>query len=475
MDNKKLQLSITILSILFCNLTYAEISKNIFIRQEQRDEALEKQNIPSDVHVNLQEQSTQDQKEIKPLSSLENESPCFDIQQIILTGEDAAQFRLALYRALKELKFKQGMCLGAESVNRIMTVTQNKIIDAGYTTTRILAAPQDLKSGKLALTVIPGRIRSIKFDENNAEQTHVERIKDSNNIMPLSAGDILNLRKIEQGLENLKRLPTVEADIQIVPADLPNESDVVIKWQQKTYPFRMSLSADNSGSKSTGRFQGSATLSIDHPLHLSDLLYISYSHDLADQTAHTDMDGHHVRGGTEGYTIYYSAPYKNWLFSIDTGNNEYQQAVAGDSQVYNYSGESETTNATLSRLLYRDAHRKTTVHAGGWTRASKNYIDDTEIEVQRRRTAGWQAGFEHTEYLGAAVISANINYKRGTGAFNALDAPEEEFGEGTHLMKLFTADLGLSYPFTVNDQSLIYSLDIRSQWNKTPLVTNDQF
>ncbi|OUY06104.1 hemin transporter [Acinetobacter populi] len=465
---------VTVLTV--CILTHlayaADPATDALIRQQQRDAALEKQMQP-DVHVSLQEQKLQ--KQDISLQFPQQETPCFNIKNMVLTGDDAQTFRFYLYSALKELKFKSGMCLGAGSINQIMTVAQNKIIDAGYTTTRILAAPQNLTSGKLRLTVIPGRIRTIKFDENNIEQTHVNRIKDSHNVMPFSAGDILNLRQIEQGLENLKRLPTVEADIEIVPADLPNESDIIIKWQQRTYPFRMSLSADNSGSDSTGRFQGSATLSIDHPLHLSDLFYVTYSRDLADRQEYTDIEGNHAGSGTNGYTVYYSAPYKNWLFSIDSGKNKYHQAVAGDSQVYTYSGESKTSNATLSRLVYRDAHRKTTVNAGMWLRSSRNYIDDTEIEIQRRRTAGWQIGLEHSEYIGAAMMNASINYKRGTGAWNALTAPEEQFGEGTHLMQILNADLGLSYPFKVNEQLFIYTLGIRSQWNQTPLVSNDQF
>ena len=30
---------------------------------------------------------------------------------------------------------------------------------------------------------------------------------------------------------------------------------------------------------------------------------------------------------------------------------------------------------------------------------SHNYINDTEIEVQRRRTAGWEVGLNHTNTL----------------------------------------------------------------------------
>ncbi|PSD22802.1 hypothetical protein C7E12_22645, partial [Stenotrophomonas maltophilia] len=38
-------------------------------------------------------------------------------------------------------------------------------------------------------------------------------------------------------------------------------------------------------------------------------------------------------------------------------------------------------------------------YARGWQRESKNYIDDTEIEVQRRRTAGWELGLTHKQFI----------------------------------------------------------------------------
>ena len=42
----------------------------------------------------------------------------------------------------------------------VMARIQNAIIARGFVTTRILARPQDLKTGTLVLTV-PGRIRDI--------------------------------------------------------------------------------------------------------------------------------------------------------------------------------------------------------------------------------------------------------------------------------------------------------------------------
>ena len=52
------------------------------------------------------------------------------------------------------------------------------------------------------------------------------------------------------------------------------ETDVVIAYKQ-SLPFHLTLGLDDSGSKATGRLQGSATFSWDNVLTLNDMFYIS--------------------------------------------------------------------------------------------------------------------------------------------------------------------------------------------------------
>ena len=102
----------------------------------------------------------------------------------------------------------------------------------------------------------------------------------------------MNLRDLEQGLENLKRIPTAETDIQIVPVDgVPNQSTVRVKWQQRLLPYRLNVGMDDSGSKATGKYQGNITFSADNPLGLSDLFYVNYGHSIGNVPNETDSTG----------------------------------------------------------------------------------------------------------------------------------------------------------------------------------------
>ena len=69
----------------------------------------------------------------------------------------------------------------------------------------------------------------------------------------------------------------------------------------------------------------------------------------------------------------------------------------------------------------------------------------------------------------------SLAWRRGTGAFGALRAPEEKFDEGTSRFRIATAELGLNAPFQFGAQKLRYTGLWRAQWNRSPLTQQDQF
>lgn len=432
------------------------------IRQQQRDQALEKQlqSAPT-VQTGLEKQ-LQTQPQLQYLKS-NSEDVCFPIKKFILQGDDARQFTFAMRSVTQGEHNIIGRCIGVQGLNQALDLIQNSIISHGYVTSRMLLPQQNIASGEVRLQVIAGKVDQIKFASGTSKRAH------KFNALPLKSGDILNIRDIEQGLENFKRVPTVEADFKIKPSEQhsePGYSDLELAWQQSK-PYRIHLGVDDAGSKSTGKYQGTATLSLDNLLTANDLFYGSYNHDLG--------GGDSGERGTDGYYLSYSIPFGYWLFNTSYSKSDYNQTVAGASESYEYSGKSKLIGADLSRVLYRDAKRKTTATVGGWYRESQNYINDTEIEVQRRKTAGWKASLDHTEYFSAATLSGNVTYKRGTGAFNAMRAPEEEFGEAYTHVGILQANASLQVPFKVGQQSLQYLAEWRTQYSKKPLTPQDRF
>lgn len=433
----------------------------------ERDAAEQRRAQERETRLREQQERTPDVRLPTPAAAVAqslpvSETPCFTIRQVELRGEDAARFGW-LQGALDGPEGRDsplGKCLGAKGINLVLQRAQDALVARGFVTSRVLAVPQDLSSGNLVLTVLPGRIRAIRFAEP------VDPRATAWNAVPARPGDILNLRDIEQALENFKRVPSAEADIQIVPADQPGQSDLLITYKQG-FPFRLALSADDSGTKGSGKYQSGVTLSYDNWWTLNDLFYISLNHDLG--------GGDTGPRGTQGTTLHYSVPLGYWALGTSLSRSSYYQTVAGASQDYTYSGTSSNAELKLSQLVYRDASRKTTASLKAFARQSQNFIDDTEVQVQRRAVGGWELGIGHKEFVGPATLEGNLAYKRGTGAFGSLPAPEEAFGEGSSRFALLSADASLSLPFKLGDQRWRYNGNWRAQFHRTPLTPQDRF
>nr|WP_174849680.1 ShlB/FhaC/HecB family hemolysin secretion/activation protein [Yersinia artesiana] len=420
------------------------------IHQQERQRALEERLAPSTPDVRLSAPSASVGRITFPA-----EKPCFVIELVAVSGTEPLPRWLPLQRLADQA---QNQCLGAKGINLLMGQLQNRLIDHGYVTTRVLAPQQDLNSGILALQVVPGKIRQVTLTPDS--DRHVTLFS----AFPARPGNVLDLRDIEQGLENLQRVPTVQASMELIPGSAPGETDIALNWQQSKM-WRLAASLDDSGTRSTGRYQGGATLFLDNPLSLSDLFYVSAGGSIKN------------RGdkGTNNLTGHYSLPFGYWTAGITASSYDYHQTVAGLNGDYSYRGESENVTLQLSRLLHRNASQKTTFTYDVLTRSSKNYINDTEVEVQRRRTSAWRIGLEHRHFISQATLDAGISYQRGTRWFGAMPAQEEYVGEATALSKILRLNAQLDIPFAIQKQNFHYNLQYQRQSTNTPLTPQDQF
>ena len=344
-------------------------------------------------------------------------------------------------------------------------------------TTRVLVQNQNLKSGNLFLTLIPGRIDQITaVDIKASRPIYVDsRLNSGGNpanfapAMPMRSGDLLNVRDIEQALENFKRVPTADADFSIAPSSrmsTPGYSDIQVKWQQDKR-WRLSASVDDSGQESTGVYQGNVTLSLDNPTWHNDLLYLSYNHDL--------YGGNDKNDGSWGYNVGYVLPIDNTQLTLTHSGYNYDQTVAGANQDYVYSGESYNTEALVSHLVHRDNHSKTYLKAGGYAKQQNNYIDDTEVEVQRRRTAGYKAGIGYETIIGQTQWIGDVIYQRGTAAFNAISPPEALFNEGSARAGIIKTNIDVNQPIKLADKALNYHAAFKGQYATEALTPNERF
>ncbi|ECC5188520.1 ShlB/FhaC/HecB family hemolysin secretion/activation protein [Salmonella enterica] len=420
------------------------------LHQQARQKALEQQLTPLSPSVRLPSSSGKGYPSGFPV-----ESPCFVIHRVQLTGAEALPHWLPLSALTRRA---EGQCLGSGGVNLLVRQLQDRIASHGWVTTRVMVPAQDLKRGVLYLQIVPGRVGQVRLASGSSRYIRLW------SAMPAHHGDLFDLRAIEQGMENLQRPPTVQAQMQVVPGAHPGESDIVITRRQSRL-WRAGLSVDDAGQKETGRYEGTATLWLDNPLSLSDTFFLSGTHDL----------GFAGRKNSQSVSGYYALPVGYWLWSLNASESDYTQTVAGFDTDTRYRGRQKNLDIQLSRVLFRDETQKNTLSYDVLARDSRQYINDVETDVEHTQTSGWRLGFTHRHYLGAATLDAGISYQRGTRWFGAQPVPGEAFGDATGLSKILTRSADLNVPFSVGRQSFRFDTQYLRQTSTTPLISLDQF
>lgn len=399
--------------------------------------------------------------------TLPDESPCFRVDRIVLEvpkdlpAELQASGASAL--AMDPFAFAQlwldhynGGCIGKAGVELLVKGVSQTILSQGYVTTRVLVPEQDLSSGTLKLALIPGVVGEIRFAEPDLWGTW-------RTAFPTGPGELLNLRDLEQGLEQMKRVASQDVDMQIVPTSTPGRSDVVISVK-RSKPWTVVASIDNSGSRSTGQWQGNLSLGIDNPLGLNDMFNVGYNQDLM---------LNNKQHGTRGWNGYYSVPWGYWTATLSAYSNNYFQQIAGVNTTFISSGKSENVDLKLHRVLHRSQNDVFGMQVRLTRRFGKSYIEDTEIPQQRRNNTILELGVTDRHYFGESQLDATLAFRQGIGAFGAQDDALVAEDGPTWRYRMMVLDANLSVPFKVAGQPFRYVTTVRGQFTNDRLYYVD--
>lgn len=451
-----LQLTKTCLLVLIILFT----STNIAFAAPPSRTAIEDQN-----HKARQEAQDRRQREQSPdiflqkgkqdtkIVKLPDETPSFTINTIKIAGDEEGRFAWGYDLVTKY----QGQKIGWQGITIIVKSLTNALIDHGYVTTRVLIPQQDISSGVLTLQIVPGMIKDIRLSDPTMRA-------DWKSAFPSRPGDILNLRDLEQGLEQMKRVSSQDAEMQLLPGDKPGESIIQINVKQKK-PWKLVLSLDDSGSKATGKLQASETLALDNLLGKNDLFNISFNND-------AESNGN--RYGTRGDNFSYSFPHGYWTYSLSSSIYKYHQTIQNLGNFFVISGRTRDVELKAEKLVYRDQTQKTSLAFSLIKSTSKSFIDDAEIELQRRNTTALKLGLTHKQYYGQTVVDYTVGYKRGIPWFGAQDDPAaSESGQPTTRYNIWTLDASLTTPVILGKTKASYNATLRGQYTKDRLYASE--
>ena len=299
--------------------------------------------------------------------------------------------------------------LTVEDVNRLSTSLNTALIEHGYVTSRIGIPSQSLASGNLQFNLQLGRVESVLY------KTYAQPLP-WQNAFPIREGDILNIRNIEQGIEQMKRIGSQNVSVELEPGTKPLATNIVLETTKKPAIHGM-ISIDDSGLKDTGKLQWTAAIGVDRIFNANDSLNLSINRDAA-------QDGE--RKGSRNHTISYSIPRGKDTFSISYSDMKYHQTINSMATPFISSSHAKTVRGSWNHVFHRDRMTKRSWDIIISKRNAKNYINDVEIAVQRANTASLEVGISERRYIKKNTLYSRAAIKQGVGWFGS----QPEYGNG---------------------------------------------
>lgn len=334
-------------------------------------------------------------------------------------------------------------------ITNIRNAFQRKLLDKGYVTSQVYIPEQNLNAGTLQFMVMPGRVEDIRYSASSAHGPW-------RTAFSVRSGDILNIRDVEQGLEQMKRVSSQSVIMKLLPGTAVGTSIIELSIKQDK-PVHGSISFDNSGLESTGVYQGSFTTSFDQVFRANDTFTMSLSGDLS---------GSGSIKGTRAASLNYVIPHGKDTFSLSFSKSRYHQTIQSNPYDFTYSGKSTTMKAKWNHVWSRTQREKRAFDISISTRHNHRFINDMEMPVQALRTTSMEFGVSNRKYIGNATLYSRLGFQWGIGALGAQ--PEHKasvaMGGPTSRYHMWLVDVDYRKPFIMGHRPASFTSSFHGQW-----------
>lgn len=353
-----------------------------------------------------------------------------------------------------------GHCLNVRDIERILAQITKYYVDRGFITTRAYLPQQDLSKGHLEILVVEGVVEKILIEDGNAKSVSPE------NVFPRVAGNLLNLRDLEQGIDQINRLSSNSAQLDIQPGEKTGASRVVVRNAPRS-PYHLSLSGDNQGSEATGKRQAGLTAGVDNFLGFNENISATHRESVPHDPDHRFSDSDNIN---------FSIPFGYTTFSLGTSYSSYVSTIRVPSGLDLISrGNNKTDNVRLDRVMYRNQSTRFSLAATLATKAARNYLDDQFLGVSSRNLTVFDIDSTLNTGFAGGVLTLDLGYSMGLDAMGALHDPANlpDWAARAQFSKLKT---GFNYarPFRVFNKDASFSSQLTGQKANNTLYGSEQ-
>ncbi|MBY4754605.1 ShlB/FhaC/HecB family hemolysin secretion/activation protein [Burkholderia dolosa] len=375
--------------------------------------------------------------------TLPTESPCFHVHAVEWRHAEAFPW-LPREAALEHA------CVGPQGLRALRDWVTRRLIARGYVTSAATIPEQDLSTGRLVVEILSGRIGAIR-DERG-------RIGWPAPLFPHHSHGLLNVRDLDQALENARRLPGQSATaFDLVPGAALGDTDILIRHPDAARRVRFIATADNAGLDSTGRNQLGAIVAVDSPLHLYDQLVVTYN---------TDAAFHDKSLGSQAKSAAWNVPIGYASVSLGVSEWTSRQTLPVDLPGFTMPPLEQRTrryDAGLAFVPYRTSHGKTTLRFQLSRRQDRSWLGPTELDVYRRDIVAYDVGVAHREKLANGSVDAGIGMRGSVAGLSAHPGRVNDRRAWDGRYRIVTATLGTDARFRVGTRRFGYRGTFRLQ------------
>jgi len=399
--------------------------------------------------IDKAKQSVKQIERVTPLPeqpNVKNET-CFDVHQVVFSGNSVFDEDLLL----ESIEFSPH-CLGLSEINDYLRRITNLYVEAGYVTSRAFLVPQDLSLGFLEIVIIEGRLEGLLL--NGTSEPFL------NNAFPNLIGKTLNLRDIEQGLEQINRLSRYNAQIKLLPSEQQGYSIVDIQTHDGAVGS-IGLGFSNSGQPATGEELMSINASASNVFGMLD------SWSFSGNTSTELVDSR----GSESLYLSVDVPYGFWNVNYRTAYSTYKSTFTNNGFAFDSSGKNNSHFLDIRWLVHRNGIGKTSLSLGLTHRRERNYLLGSLLNSGSRNLSSLGLALNHSRRLGEGYWTFSPSFAMGSDWFGGESDggksqadPKAQFYKGT---------LTTSYTYSVFP-SLTYTTTLFGQWTNHTLYGSER-
>ncbi|WP_057460728.1 ShlB/FhaC/HecB family hemolysin secretion/activation protein [Pseudovibrio sp. POLY-S9] len=368
-------------------------------------------------------------------------APCFPIDAINVEGAT----QLSKQGVERLIAPYANSCMGLADIDNLLVTISQAYVAKGLITSRAYLPDQDIKSRKLHVVVVEGIVEDIAYAEVRGEVLTDGPKRKIKLALPIKQGELLQLRDIEQGVDQMNKLASANVQLDIAPGQQIGGSQLRLVNQIED-ETRLTVRTNYDRSLGFTNKTVDVLFEQDDLLGLNEAWFVGYSGSNSSNSLSASL----------------RVPYGYWDTSASLSYSDNAQVLTSSSLLY-----SPTLAASLSvdRLVKRSATRKLYVKTQADYSKLRRFINTSELNAQE--LVGFRTGVASEFFASGSYLLLEAGAKVG----HQLEFAGKSPGAVHREFAIFDAQA--VYRKGLNKNLALFA-HLRGQYASSPLFSRDQ-